>query len=366
MPLGGLLTAAGAPIIGGALGSIFGSGDRDKQEQLQQQALQAIMGVNTPDINQMKLALQQYGLAGSLNPNMEQTMSQGDSGMSKISTDPRLMQAQMQSLAKLQQMGNGGLQPEDQAALAKIMSQNNSAEHGKEQSILQDMQQRGQGGSGAELAAKLSGAQASAQNASQQGLDLAGQASQRALQAISQAGNLGGSIQGQQFGQQAQVASAQDAINRFNAQNAQNVAGTNTSATNNAQAANLAAKQNMMNQNTNLSNQQQMYNKQLLQQDYENQLRKAQGVYSADQNAANQAGQRAGQTQSTWAGIGSGIGSGAAGISQYNQNQDYMNKLFPPTTPVASYAQAPGTAAGYGTNTQKSNPNAANGDYTSL
>lgn len=342
MPLGGLLTAGLAPVAGGLIGNIAGSGDRANAQAAQQAALAAIMGVNTPDINQMQLQLQQYGLAGQLSPMQEATMNQQQSGMNNISTDPRLMQAQMTALSKLQQQGNGGLQPQDQAALAQIMNSNAANAHAADSSIMQNMQQRGIATQGSELAQRLASAQGAAQNANAQGLDLAGQAAQRSLQNIAASGQLGGQMQAQQFGQAAQTANAQDAINRFNTSNAQQIAGVNTQNANNAQAANLAAKQGVMNQNTALSNQQQQYNKQLLQQQYEDQLQKAQGVYGAQNNAANQQNQQAAQQQSLWGGVGSGIGGAAAAYGTQQNNQNFWKTLYGggggTTTPAGSTA----------------------------
>ena len=82
-----------------------------------------------------------------------------------------------------------------------------------------------------------------------------------------------------------QVASAKDAIARANAMNKQNVSGQN-----------LAARQAIANQKTNLANQQQMHNKGLEQQNFQNELQKtgAQG-----QAAGNLANMYSGQAQSS-------------------------------------------------------------------
>lgn len=322
MPLGGLLTAGLAPVIGGIIGNVSGQGQRDQAQQLQQQALQRILDVNTPDINSMKLALQQYQSAGQLDPSMESTVNAQDSLMNNVSTDPRLRAAQMASLNQLQQMGVSGMRPEDQAAIASVINKTNQQANANNQSVLQNMQQRGVGGSGNELAAKMLNNQAAANSASQQGLDVAGQASQRALQAIMNAGNLGTQMEGQQFGEASQKAQAQDIINKYNAMNQQQVSNTNTSTTNAAQAQNLANKQSLMNSNTGLSNQEQQYNKNLVQQDFQNQMTKANAASGAQQTAAKQAQDQANATGQMWSGVGSGVGTAAAGVGTYLNNQN--------------------------------------------
>ncbi len=64
----------------------------------------------------------------------------------------------------------------------------------------------------------------------------------------------------------------------------------NTGARNDAQSANLAARQNISNSNAEMNNSQQQYNKQLQQQDYENKLKKAGGQSGVAQANAAAAG----------------------------------------------------------------------------
>src|SRR4051812_25499289 len=109
--------AVGAPILGGLLGSIFSSGDKSQAQQIQQQALQGLQNLKAPTVQDLQIALQQYKLTGQMNPVLQSVISQEKSGMNNIQTDPSLMKAQMTALSKLQSMGNGGLQPQDLAAL---------------------------------------------------------------------------------------------------------------------------------------------------------------------------------------------------------------------------------------------------------
>jgi hypothetical protein len=148
------------------------------------------------------------------------TFLQGDTEMSDINTDPRLVDAQMQALTGLQGVADsGGMTLADEAALNRIQGQSAQADKGRRDAILQNMQARGMGGSGLELLAQLQSSQAATDQASQQGLDVAGMAQQRALDAMMRGGSLAGDIRGQGFGEQAAIKSAQDEINKFNAAN---------------------------------------------------------------------------------------------------------------------------------------------------
>lgn len=325
MPL--IVGGIAAPIIGGIAGNLLSKGDRDAALAMQQQALQNIQNVNTPDIEKMKLALQQYQNLGQLTPEMEKAIAQKDSEMKSIQVDPRLRNAQMQALQSLQKVGAGGLRPEDIAAITQVKNAVAQQDKANQEAILQNMQQRGIGGSGNELAARLMSSQNAANRASDQDMNVAGQASQRALQALAQSGNMGQSMETTQFGEAAQTANAQDIINRYNAMNAQQVANQNVAVKNAAQAQNLANAQSIANQNVGLNNQQQQYNTGLQQQQFQNQLSKAQAGVAPSNNVSNAYMNNAAATQSLFSGLGQGVGQGSTAVANYNQNQNYMDIL---------------------------------------
>src|SRR6267142_84943 len=273
-------------IIGGIIGDIAGQGDRDQAKQNMEASVNDISNINVPDVESQKIALQKLVSAGQLTPELLQTIQQGSSQLNNISLDPRLKSAQMGALQSLQNIGTSGLSAADQLALQQTRDQSNRDNQMRNAAVLQNMQQRGQGGSGAELAAQLANAQSATQNQSNAGLQTAAMARQQALQAIMNAGQLGGQIGSQEFGQQAQVANAQDLINRFNAQNAQQVAQQNTGAQNQAQMYNLNNAQSLANQNTGLGNQQELHNKELIQQNFANQMNKGQVLSNKQQGLA--------------------------------------------------------------------------------
>jgi hypothetical protein len=269
--------------------------------------------INTPRTEDMELQLQQLVQQGVIDPEQAATILQNPSAMNQISSDPSLKQNQMDALLGLQDISDsGGLTSGDQANLSKIRTDEDTAARGKREAIIQNAQSRGLGGSGLELMSQMQNQQDSATRNSQRDMDVAGQAQERALQALMQQGQLSGQIQNQDFNQQAQKAQANDAISQFNAQNQQAQINQNVGARNAAQAANLGTKQNIANSNVATANTQQQFNKGLIQQQFDNQIKKAGGSTGVDQANAQAAGQNsANQANATNQLIG--IGATAAG-----------------------------------------------------
>lgn len=144
------------------------------------------------------------------------------SAFEDIEGDPRLRQAQLDALSELQEVGRqGGLTAQDRSRLEQIRNQTATADRGRRDAIMQNMRARGMGGSGNELLAQLQSAQAATDQASAEGLGVEAMAEQRKMDAIMGAGQLGGSIRGQDFGEASTVAGAQDALSKFNAANTQ-------------------------------------------------------------------------------------------------------------------------------------------------
>ncbi len=171
------------------------------------------------------------------------------------------------------------------------------------------MAARGAGGSGVELASRLASSQAAAQRAGEESDRTMAMAQQRALEAIAGAGALGGQIRGQEFGEQARIASAADEIARFNLANQQAVQQRNIAAANQAAQQEALMRQAMEEQRARNLTQQQMYNKQLLQQQYLNQLAKGQAMAGMATKQGQRADQQAAATAQNWANIGSAAGN---------------------------------------------------------
>lgn len=303
----------------GSIGDFLSGGNQSKAANAQQAAVDQLKNLQLPDVSEMQIQLENMVQQGIITPEQAQTYLVQQSEMNNIQTDPMLHQAQMDALSGLQDISsNNGLTAADRSQLQQIQSQEDAASRGEREAIMQRAQQRGMGGSGIELLQQMQNQQDSATRRSQRDLDVAGMAQTRALQALQQAGTLGGQIQAQDFGQRSQIAGANDAINKFNTQNQQNLALENTKAKNIAQAQNLAEKQRVADANVGLRNAQQQYNKGLQQQQFENSYKKAGGLASSLQNQA-QAFQQAGKSNQELLGTGA---SAAAAFSDEEVKDD--------------------------------------------
>lgn len=252
----------------------------------QQRALEQFQNVNVPLISEQTLDLMGPEYIGDYQAGQESAIGMGPSSYEDIAIDPRLEAAQMGALEQISQMGETGFSPAEQAALRDARRGAASEAQAKSAQLMDEYARRGMGGSGAELAARLQASQSSADRLSQEGDRLAQMSQERALNAIAQTANLGGQIRGQQFGEQSDIAQAKDAISQFNTANQQNVQQRNVGMANDANMRNLTEKQRISEGNTSTKNTQQQYNKQLLQQKFQNEIQKAGGVAQQYNNLA--------------------------------------------------------------------------------
>jgi hypothetical protein len=216
-------------------------------------------------------------------------------------------------LSKMGDYTQDGMSAIDKARLAEVQNQINQQNRGNQEAIIQNMAQRGLAGSGSELAARLNSQQGGAQAGYLAGTDIAGQAAQRAYDALQSQGAYASQLQGQQYGQMSNAAQASDMINRYNNemsnqakitdyQNRQNISNMNTAATN-----------QVAQQNTELGNQAALYNTtQKPMNQYAMQSNQASMAQQGLGNQANLAAQNAAGNMSFWGGLlGSGIQGGA-------------------------------------------------------
>lgn len=301
--------------VGGGLG-FLGGGDDDSKSYLDT-ILRDAQNIPLPVLKEYYPEL--YQVVAQMNPELETAVNLGPSAMSGISTDPKLRQAQLNALSKLEQIGLGEQSAEDVARNSQIISDVNTNLQGQQGAIMQNMAARGMSGGGSELVARNMAAQGAANRQAQMALDSKAQAEQRALQAIMQSGQLGGQMQSQDFQQQQAKAQAADAISKFNAANQQNVIGSNVSARNQAQAGNIATQQNIANQNTGLKNTAQQYNLNLAQQQYNNQLKKLGLVSDANLDLAKNSARQAEQQDKF---LGGAISAGARLYGDYKKGKE--------------------------------------------
>lgn len=241
-------------VIGGVLGGIGGlfkkKDDREERARAAEElAIRQLQGIRMPTLEELKYMPEEYQYLGDLIAAQEEAGQLGPSQMAQIQLSPEYKQQQLLALQKLQERGEQGLTATERATLNEMRRQSEGAERSRQQAVLQSMAERGAGGSGAELAARLSSSQAEANRASAEGDRLAAMAQERALQAIVQGGALAGDVRRQEFGEQSDVARAADEIARFNLSNLQNVRGRNIDREQATRERNIGAKQRIGEQN---------------------------------------------------------------------------------------------------------------------
>ena len=158
--------------------------------------------------------------SGPMEAQQAQSYQAGPSAYGGIQTDPSGHQAQQAQMAALSNLAkNGGRNAASDANLAQIQQGENANAAGQRGAIMQNMQARGMGGSGNSLLAQLSNSQNATNNQSAQDMQVRGQDQNTALQAGQAAAGIGSNMENQSFNEQAQKASAADAIAKFNAGN---------------------------------------------------------------------------------------------------------------------------------------------------
>ena len=188
-------------------------------------AVKYLESIGVPSVEAQQIILQQPELVGLLTA--EQL---GPSAMEGISTDPSLGAAQKAALTGLRERSVSGLTPEDLAQFENIRGSLMASRQSQDAGILQSMAERGQSGSGGELAARLNASQQGNQQALNQGNMLAAQSAQAKREALASMGGLAGQMRDQSFGEQERISKAKDLINQFNIQTRQNVGQQNLQA----------------------------------------------------------------------------------------------------------------------------------------
>jgi hypothetical protein len=318
------------------MGSQSGDGGRqaalDAMNANLSKAEQQFQGITTPDTVAQELHLETPVLQGLLKAN-----NIPETALAGISTDPTLRSAQMKALQSLQERGASGLTPEDKQMFSQMQQKGAAAYQAQQSGIQQSLAERGMGGSGSELLQKIAASQNAANQQQSAGMDIAAQSAAAKRQALAQAGQLSGQLEQEDYQKAANLANARDAINRMNTQMQNQVA-----------AQNLGLQQQYSDQATQIANQQQQYNKALLQKQYENQMNLAgtkAGIYAggAQMNLQQAAMARPSQG-SPLLGVLGGLGGAVGGAYLGNQI-------------------APGTGLSSGLSTSMANQGNAMGNY---
>ncbi len=199
---GGITALTGG--LGALIGAIIGNGNANNEEE----AIQLILHQAGDDLGKINPAKLQALKAEQMGPSAAEGFTQ----------DKNAVDAQLGALRYMQGVSaNKGWTAEDRGRYNDMRNQVSGEDQARRQSILQNAQMRGIGGSGIELANQLAGASLSADRLSNQAFDVNAEASRRALQAAQASGQFGGQMRSQNADEQFQKFGAQDRAAQFNA-----------------------------------------------------------------------------------------------------------------------------------------------------
>lgn len=310
--------AIAAPIVAGVIANIQSKKDKASQKAAMKDAMAQFDKAGTPPDLSKALLLKEFERAGIYTPELEQDLNDtvAESEVGKIQEDTSLRDAQKSALVSMQKRGKVGLSAEDRAALNQVRSEVQRDSEAKRQQILQSMQAKGMGGSGASLAAQLQSAQGAADQAASGSDTLMAQAQQRALQALGQSADMAGNIRGQDFGVAQAKGTAIDERNRFLAQNSIDRQRSNVGTLNQAQQLNLSEQQRIADANIAMQNAEIQRQSQAKRDLFNDKMGVAAAKAGQYQQQAAYAGQQAANTAQSYGQIGSAVGTGIAGYAQ--------------------------------------------------
>lgn len=195
------IAGAGAAVglIARLIGEAIAAGDLKRAEALKQQAIA------------------DYG--PEILPQLEQVTAQevGPTELGNVRVDPTGRNAQTGALERLAQFADNTFSPEDAAEQRRVLDATAGVAARQAAQGEQLAAARGLRRSGLSQALNMQAAQSGAQSAADATAQLAAQRRARQLQAIGMMGSMGGALRGADYGEASDRATAQDAINRFNA-----------------------------------------------------------------------------------------------------------------------------------------------------
>jgi hypothetical protein len=288
-----------------------GRSEMKQSTALMRDNIARLEAIGVPTIEAQKIALQSPELVGQL-----EAEALGPSRFEEIAMDPRLQAAQMAALEGITGVTEaGGLDAQSRLNLEEGLGRVAGAQQAQQQKIDEDPTL----GQGQKLALKYAAIQGAGQGGRDVALQTAAQAQQAKMAALGQQANMASGMQGQQLELAGKKASAADTIAQFNTQQRMGV-----------QAQNLGARQAIANQSTATKNQQEMYNKGLIQQQFQNQMAKVTGVTGAQSNlASNMQAQAAAAQQAQQAQTGAILGAvGTVAGMGFQGSQAGANRTF--------------------------------------
>lgn len=141
----------------------------------------------------------------------------GQTAFTGVQADPAMVAAQQQALQQQQAIASEGYTQTDRDAMQQQLRDAARYEQGQRQSLQQDAQARGMGGSGFSIQSQLAAQQAGADRATETATDMAIEGRARSQAANQQVAQMAGGMRDQGFGEQATRAGATDQYGQWRA-----------------------------------------------------------------------------------------------------------------------------------------------------
>jgi len=331
----------GAQLIGGYMSNKSQEKGMKAAQAQYQQMLANLQSIGLPPDIARPLVYKELQSQGVYTPELEEALDEATTTFKTLEEDKSLRDVQIQALGKLQNVSETGLDAQDRAAMNELRRAVGTETRANTAQILQNMQSRGMGGSGAELVAQLQASQAGDEAASQAADRLGAEASRRALEAIIQGQNVAANVRTQDFNVASAKAQAEDEFARFNLQNSIARQQRNVASKNQAQLGNLSEQQRLADTNVSLYNTEQQRQREAEMQRWQARLQQMGGQNNILGGQANLAMAQAQNQGNMYSGIAQTIGGAAQGVGNYyaqqplNQAQiNYYNSLS--KTPTAA------------------------------
>lgn len=140
----------------------------------------------------------------------------GPSAMEKVSTDPKLREAQMSALQSLRDRSQKGMSLQDKADLIAAEESANSANRSRQDALRQEFAGRAGNSGASEAVMRMMGTQGAADQQARQARDVAARSEQNRINATQDLGNMSGNMRNQDFSEQSAKAAAADRIAQYN------------------------------------------------------------------------------------------------------------------------------------------------------
>jgi len=337
---GGLLSG-----LGGYLGSKKAAEAQEaasiRAAELRRQAMQKLEGLPTYALSDLQYNPELLNYIEAPNPIFYEPYNEVEATLPDYAPEGR--DAQLQAIQSLLDKSDEGLTAQEKYNFMRNRRDVESAARGRDLALQENLRARGMGGTGIEAALRMMSNQGAMDRlseaiASQNALE----ADQR-LTALSQLGQLGGQVRGQDMGAAQKSA---DILNSFaleNSQRAREISNMNIDKRNRAAQQNVDEQRRIQGANIATSNaaelmreQQRLSNEKTQQQGERDKLMAQAGALTGQiPSVYAQGAAQAGQQAQMWQGIGQAAAAIPQTYAAYSMNQDYMDRRWPKQQPNA-------------------------------